>query len=245
MLRVEGGRGGSAFIHDRLAPGSLIRVRGPKNHFRLDEGFVRYLLIAGGIGITPILAMADRLARLGKDYAIHYVGRSRASMAFVGRLERDHGARLRVYSSRDGQRPDLAALVAASDAEIYACGPERLLDALDGLTRERPERLHVEHFSPPRPGAGGDEAAFSAELRDAGLTVQVAPRQTLLQALRAAGIDVPSDCEEGLCGTCEVEVVAGGIDHRDRVLSASERASETRMMACCSRARDGRLVLAL
>ena len=248
VLKDEGGRGGSAHIHAAITAGSTIRIRGPKNHFRLDEGAERYLLFAGGIGITPIVAMADRLKQLGKDYAIHYGGRSRASMAFVARLQRDHGCRLHLYAKLDGQRLDLAAVIAASpeDAQIYACGPERLLTALEGLTADRPARLHLEHFSssgtlldPAR------EAGFEAVLQDTKMSVHVAADQTLLQALRAVGIDVPSDCEEGLCGTCEVGVLGGEIDHRDKVLSAAERAGNARIMTCCSRARAGKLVLAL
>lgn len=247
ILKEEDGRGGSRYIHENIKPGDLIRIRGPKNHFRLDENGERYVLIAGGIGITPIVAMADRLKRLSKDYAIHYCGRSRRTMAFIDRLRRDHGGRLHLYPSDEGCRLDLAALVTGrGDAQIYSCGPERLLHALEELTRDCPDALHVEHFSAT--GTLLDpskETGFDVELTDTELTVQVAPDQTILQALRAVGVDVPSDCEEGLCGTCEVLVVAGEIDHRDKVLTAAERAENRRVMTCCSRARSGKLVLGL
>ncbi|HEV7371768.1 cytochrome P450/oxidoreductase [Arenibaculum sp.] len=249
VLREQAGRGGSAFIHERVAPGAMIRIRGPKNHFRLDEGAASYLLVAGGIGITPIVAMADRLKRLGKDYAIHYAGRSLASMAFVDRLRRDHGDRLHLYPAADGRRLDLAALLREPrpGEQIYACGPERLLAALEALTRDRPEgALRVEHFT----SAGtrldpGQEIGFDVELKDSGLTVRVPPERTVLEALRAVGVDVPSDCEEGLCGTCEVTVIEGEIDHRDKVLTQSERMENRRMMTCCSRARRDKITLAL
>ena len=249
VLRETGGRGGSAHVHDRLGPGDTVRVRGPRNHFRLDEGAARYLLFAGGIGITPIIAMADRLRRLGKDYTLHYAGRSRGSMAFLDRLRRDHGERVRLYPGADGDRLDAAAALAGSPASaaIYACGPGRLLAALEALTRDRPERLHIERFAAPAPAAASDAAAetgYDVELRDSGLTMHVPPGRSLMQALRSAGVDVPSDCGEGLCGTCEVGVVSGEIEHRDAVLSAAERAGQARMMSCCSRGR-GRLVLAL
>ena len=247
ILRDEAGRGGSAFIHRTVTPGAVIRIRGPKNHFRLDEAAKHYVLFAGGIGITPIVTMADRLKQLGKDYAIHYAGRSPGSMAFLDRLRRDHGDRLHLYAKTDGGRLDLQAVIAAapSDAQVYACGPGRLLAALEQAMHGQPGRLHVEHFS----SAGmqlepSEDRAFEVELRDSGLSVPVLAGQTLLQALRATGADVQSDCEEGLCGTCEVAVLAGDVDHRDKVLSSTERAAGGRMMACCSRAR-GKLVLAL
>ena len=206
------------------------------------------MLIAGGIGITPIVAMADRLRQLGKPYALHYAGRSRAGMAFCDRLARDHGGRVRIYPSDEDRRLDVGAVIAAAadDAQIYVCGPERLLAAAERALPQGDRRLHTELFSARArpPGAAGDRP-FQVELRDSGLTLEVGPGQSLLQALRASGIDVPSDCEEGLCGSCEVAVLGGEAEHRDAVLSAGERASQTRMMACCSRARGGKLVLAL
>jgi cytochrome P450/ferredoxin-NADP reductase len=245
VLREPEGRGGSAHIHEAVTTGMTVAVRGPKNHFRLEETESRYLLVAGGIGITPIIAMADRLRALGRDYAIHYAGRSRGRMAFVERLKRDHGDRLSLYTG-DGARMDLPSLIGAAptDTAVYACGPERLLAMLEGLMRERPGRLHVEHFS-----AGVSDhlhnAAFDVDLKDSGLSVHVPADRTLLDALRAAGIDVPSDCEEGLCGTCEVHVLSGDIEHRDKILGQAERAANTRIMSCCSRARGKRLQLAI
>jgi cytochrome P450/ferredoxin-NADP reductase len=248
VLKDDTGRGGSAYIHNTIAAGHTIRIRGPKNHFRLDEKANDFLLIAGGIGITPILAIADRLKHLGKSYSIHYASRSRARMAFLNRLQRDHGDRLTLYISDEGRRLDPAALVAqkASGAQVYACGPDRLLAALTDLMNDQPEQLCVEHFSSE--GSYLDpskETGFDVELQDTELTVRVAADQTLLQALRAVGVDVASDCEEGLCGSCEVHVIEGEIDHRDKVLSSSERAANTRMMSCCSRAKGKKIVLAL
>src|SRR5690606_27714230 len=181
VLREAEGRGGSRFIHDELAPGTLVSVGGPKNHFRLDETKDRYLLVAGGIGITPILAMADRLQELGRDYVLHYCGRARRTMAFLDRLEADHGDRLRLYPAEEGRRLDVAAVVedAGASGTIYACGPARLLDALEALTRDRPDRLRVEHFSSD--GAVLDpekEIGFDVELTDSELTIHVPPTQT-------------------------------------------------------------------
>lgn len=250
ILREDEGRGGSKFIHDTVKPGMEIKMRGPHNLFRLDEDAERYLLVAGGIGITPILAMADRLKALGKSYEIHYAGRSRETMAYLDRAARDHGAVLSVYAKEDGQRMDLPGMVGAlpEGGQVYACGPERMITALEDLTVCLPEgTLRFEHFSSHNSSLDPDkEQAFEVELADSGLTVQVAADQTLLDAIRATGIDVASDCCEGLCGSCEVQVLSGDIDHRDMVLSRSERAENNRMMACCSRARGGgRLKLAL
>jgi cytochrome P450/ferredoxin-NADP reductase len=248
VLRNVSGRGGSDHIHDVLQPGMTVHVRGPRNYFRLDEGRDTAMLIAGGIGITPIIAMADRLKALGRDYTLHYCGRSRSRMAFVSRLERDHGHRVHLYSKEKGQRLDLSELIlnAPSNMPIYACGPTRLLAALTDLLADQPDRLRIEHFSAAgAPLDASHESPFEVELADSGLTVPVAANDTLLHALRAAGIDVPSDCGEGLCGTCEVLVLSGEVDHRDIVLTESERREGRRMMACCSRARRGKLVLAL
>ncbi|MDW5376176.1 cytochrome P450/oxidoreductase [Halomonas sp. HP20-15] len=247
IRRESPGRGGSRHIHDTVKPGTRLRLRGPRNHFRLDESAVSYLLIAGGIGITPIIAMADRLKRLGKDYVIHYCGRSRATMPLLERLARDHGARLQLYPGDEGRRIELSTILAdRGQAQVYACGPERLLDALAASAGDASECIHVEHFSAS--GAAlvpSQEHAFEVVLGDSELNVPVAADQTVLQALRGVGVDVPSDCEEGLCGTCEVAVLDGEVDHRDKVLTAQERAANRRMMTCCSRARGGKLVLGI
>lgn len=244
----DAGRGGSARVHAALMPGATVRVRGPRCHFHLDEGAPAQVLIAGGIGITPILAMADRLAALGRPYAIHYAGRSRGRMAFVERLARDHGAALTLWCGDEGRRMDLAAILAGAPAgaQVCACGPERLLDALARLAPARPDlTLTVEHFTAAPRLDPAHEHAFEVELADSGLTLTVPPDRTLLEVLRIRGIDLPSDCEEGLCGTCEVGVIEGEIDHRDQALSAAEKARGDRMLACCSRAKGARLALRL
>lgn len=249
VLREDEGRGGSKFIHDHVTEGMILRTRGPSNRFRLDEAADSPVLIAAGIGITPVIAMADRLKALGTPYALHYAGRARGEMALLNRAIRDHGDRLHIYSRDESRRLDLAALLSAlaPQQQVYACGPERLLADLTALTADWPDgRLHVEHFS----GTGllldpSKEIAFEVELRDSGRTLQVARDETVLRALHAAGIDVACDCEEGLCGSCEVGVIEGEIDHRDMVLTRTERVENRRMMTCCSRARGGKLTLAL
>ena len=207
------------------------------------------IFVAGGIGITPVSAMARQARALGLAYELHYSGRSRATMAFLDELATLHGDRLHVYAGDEGNRVDLAALLSIPSAstQVYACGPVRLLRALEAHCVDWPaDALHVEHFEstlgtldPTR------EHAFEVELKDSGIVVQVPPDRSLLAALRAVNIDVQSDCEEGLCGSCEVRVLAGEVDHRDVVLTRAERETGTRMMTCCSRACGSRLVLEL
>ena len=249
VLREADGRGGSAWIHDHVRTGDRLRIRGPRNHFRLDETAKSMIFVAGGIGITPISAMALRARALGIDYEIHYSGRSRAGMAFLDALTAQHGERLHVYATDEGRRNDVATLLARprADAKVYACGPVRMLEALDACCEHWPEdSLRIEHFvSAIRTLDPANEHAFEVELRDSGLVIDVAADQTVLAALRAANIDIQSDCEEGLCGSCEARVLAGTVDHRDVVLTRSERETHGRMMTCCSRAAGRRLVLAL
>ena len=250
ILLEADGRGGSRHFHASLREGMELKLRGPHNLFRLDESAQHYVLIAGGIGITPILAMADRLRALGRDYIIHYAGRSRTSMAFLMRLMQDHGERLRTYAKEEGQRLNLQVVVESlpEGGQIYACGPARMISALEDLSSQLPDdAVHVEHFSTAAAGLDPqEESPFEVELADSGLTVSVAADETLLEAIRSVGIDIASDCCEGLCGSCEVAVLEGEVDHRDLVLSRSERAGHSRMMACCSRAaKGGRLKLAL
>lgn len=242
ILREAAGRGGSEALHDGLTVGTELRLRGPSNLFRLDEDAPAYLLIAGGIGITPILAMAERLATLGKPFALHYAGRSRDRMALLARAKA-LGAVLHV--SGDGGRCDLAALVAArpEGAQVYACGPARMVAALEAL--DLPEgTLHVERFEPAPLPADARSDPFRVVLADSGLELDVPADRSLLDVVQAAGIDLACDCREGICGSCEVAVLDGAPEHRDAVLTKAERAEGRRMMACCSRGK-GRLVLGL
>lgn len=259
VLHEPEGRGGSAWVHAHVKPGDRLRIRGPRNHFRLDESLKKAIFIAGGIGITPVSAMARRAKALGMDYELHYSGRSRASMAFVDELVALHGERLHLHAASEGRRNDLQALLAqpVPGAQVYACGPLRMLEALEDACAAWPEgALRVEHFESTLATLDpSKEHAFEVELKDSGLVLTVPPDQTLLSALRAANVDVQSDCEEGLCGSCEVRVLSGKVDHRDVVLTRMEREANTKMMACCSRAcsaqgegqgqGQGRLVLEL
>jgi ferredoxin-NADP reductase len=238
-------RGGSRFMHDQLRVGAAVEVRAIRNNFRLASGSAPALLLAGGIGVTPILAMAEQLAAEGRPAQVVYAARSRHDLAFLGRLG-DAASRLTVHVDDEaGSVLDVAATVSAApdDAHLYCCGPAPMLDAFLASTARRPPHcVHFERFvavAPPLHGGG----AFVVELARSGRSLPVAENESILQALRTAGITAASPCEEGICGTCEVAVLDGTPDHRDGILSAAERQSNGSMMICCSRSVGARLVL--
>lgn len=235
----EDGDGGSAWIHENINKGDVIRLRGPKNFFRLSLDADNYLLIAGGIGITPIIPMAYRLKAAGKPYSLVYCGRDRGRLAYVSELE-SSDLDVSVHISSEGSKVDFDALLRKQEpgTQIYACGPERMLDELEVLANTYQLGLSFELFSSVSSILDPEtEEPFSVELVDTGKTYYVPRDKTLLEVLLENNIDVANDCEEGLCGSCEVIVEHGEIDHRDKVLSASERAGNTRMISCCSRAK--------
>ncbi|NYF96969.1 cytochrome P450/oxidoreductase [Janibacter cremeus] len=254
VLREEESRGGSSWVHDHVREGEILTVRGPRNHFRLPERAQRYVFVAGGIGITPIRAMAAQAAREDVPYEIHYLGRERAGMAFAHELLAEHDDRLSVHCSGEGPRADLLQLMAdnaqdgrAGRVHVYACGPQRMIDDLSAASADWPEESVVfEHFSSTLGELDPEvEHEFTVHLADSDTDLVVPRDRTLLQTLRDAGRQIPSNCQEGLCGTCEVPVLDGEVDHRDVVLTGSERREGDRMMSCCSRAVGDRIVLGL
>jgi len=249
ILKEPQGKGGSAHIHNQVNIGHFAQIVGPKNHFRLDESAAEYILIAGGIGITPIIAMADRLKLLGKKYIIHYAGKSKSSMAMREKLMLNHAGHLNMYSKQDGERLSLHATTrdVSEGQQVYACGPERLLVELETIAADWPENvLHIERFSAQNSALNpDDEHEFNVMLKDSDITVRVKADQTILDALLSVGIDAPHDCKEGICGTCEVAVLDGEIDHRDHVLTIQEKNALDRMMICCSRAKGSDIEIAL
>lgn len=248
VLLDPNSRGGSRFVHDELHEGSTVRVRGPRNHFPLVSS-PRYQFIAGGIGITPILTMIEAAQANGADWQLLYGGRERASMAFVDSLK-GYGERVTVWPQDTHGMLDLASVLSPprEDTLVYCCGPEGLLGAVEEACRPWPAgTLHVERFSAkpldePSPGALG---TFDVECRRSGVTVTVPADRSIYHALEAAGVDVLGSCLEGVCGTCETDVIEGEPDHRDSVLSEAERAKGDMVMICVSRSRSGRLVLDL
>jgi ferredoxin-NADP reductase len=246
VLREPDGRGGSAAVHDRVRPGDRLRVRGPRNHFELVPA-AAYLLIAGGIGLTPLLAMARTLERQGANWQMLYGGRRRASMAYLAELAR-FGDRVTVQPEDENGLLDLDAWLSTPrpDTAVYCCGPEPLLEAVELRCTGWPVgALHIERFH-ARPGAlDGPDEAFEVVLDASGLTVTVDAGQSIVDAVAAVGVDVPTSCREGTCGTCETVVLEGEPDHRDSFLSPSERAANETMLVCCSRSHGPRLVLDL
>jgi ferredoxin-NADP reductase len=247
-VRLEtAGRGGSAEVHGTALVGRELVVAEVRNHFRLDTAD-EYLLIAGGIGITPLVPMARALAARGAEWTSVYCGHGAATMAFRDELTAVGGDRVQFVDTATEPRPDLKAMIGAlgPGGVVYCCGPNSLLDSVTEICEALGVRCETEHFgaaTPPDDAEAGEEVEL--ELRQTGTTVLVDPETTLLEAIRDAGVDIDSDCEEGYCGTCETRVLQGVPDHRDVVLSKAERAAGKTMFPCVSRACGRKLVLDL
>ncbi|MDE8651538.1 PDR/VanB family oxidoreductase [Novosphingobium album (ex Liu et al. 2023)] len=237
-------RGGSQAAHARLVEGAVVRIGAPRNHFPLREDRPRSLLLAGGIGITPLLAMAYRLHALGRAFELRYCTRGQAQTAFADEIAGAGFAAQCHFHYDDGpeaQRLDLDRLLGDhiernERPDLYVCGPRGYIDWVVGTAQRLgwpDEAIHREYF-----GAEADLAgdAFTVEARRSGKTVTVGAGQSIAEALEAAGVAVALSCEEGVCGTCMTRVLAGVPDHRDLYLSAAERASNEAIMICCSRA---------
>ncbi|GAA1089293.1 PDR/VanB family oxidoreductase [Pseudonocardia alni] len=243
VLREPESRGGSAYVHERLAVGDEVVCRGPRNNFALVEA-KEYVFVAGGIGITPILPMIAACAAAGRPWRLFYGGRTESTMAFRAELA-THGDRVVRWPQDTHGLLDLATILGSVPAgtAVYCCGPGVLLDAVEELCPAA--ALHLERFRPKEGALAGANLPFEVELDVSGLTLTVRADQTLAEALEAAGIDLPTSCREGTCGTCETYVLEGEPDHRDSYLSAAEQKSGEVMLPCCSRAKSPRLVLDL
>lgn len=250
VLREPKSRGGSAAVHDRLAAGATLRIGVPRNLFALEEGAARSLLLAGGIGITPILAMAHRLAELGRDFALHYAVRTRARLAFLDEITRSFPAQvvLHVGDEPSSPRLDPDALLGEADeaTHLYCCGPAGLIERVTAAARRHgwPDaRIHVERFA-AAPGIL-EGAPFRVHAKRSGIWLDIRSGTSILDALSEAGIAVPSSCRAGVCATCLTPVLEGTPDHRDLVQTEDEKAGNGRIAVCCSRSRTAELVLDL
>ena len=239
-------RGGSRFMHEAARVGQTFEVGGPRNHFPLNAAATHSVLVAGGIGVTPIWCMAQSLEARGAAFELHYAVRTRADAAFLESLER-MAPRVRLHVDVEaGGVLEMTRVVAEAppDADLYCCGPTPMMDAFTAAAADRPaEQVHLEYFSAPP--TAPIEGGFVVALKKTGRELVVGPGSTILETLRAAGLTVPASCEQGVCGTCETRVLEGTPDHRDLLLTPAEKASGGTMMICCSGSLTPRLVLDL
>jgi ferredoxin-NADP reductase len=239
-------RGGSSYVHERLRVCATVRVEGPVNNFPLVDAD-RYLLLAGGIGITPILAMARRLRAAGAEFELVYCGRSTSVMAYREEVTGWRDDRVTVHADDEHGGPlDLGAVLAGRpDAMVYCCGPEGMIAAVERLAPD-PALVRVERFrASPSARPATEDGAFDVVLAGSGERISIGPDESIMDCLERAGHVVPFSCREGICGTCETKVVEGEPDHRDSVLTPQERAENCSMMICVSRSLGTELVLDL
>jgi len=237
-------RGGSAYMIDQIRVGTVVKIGGPRNNFPLNESAPHSVLIAGGIGVTPMFAMMNRLESLGASWELYFAVRKRSEVAMPDLLAA-YGDKIHLHIDEDaGSFIDLAKIVANAprSSHLYCCGPGPMLESFDAATKSWPYgEAHVEHFSSLAPVAS--EGGFTVELAKSGITIAVGEGETILEAVRAAGVDVPSSCEQGVCGACETRVLSGVPDHRDMILSPQEQEANDTMMICCSGCKSDHLVL--
>jgi len=252
VLRDPATRGGSKAMHELVNEGDVLQISAPKNHFPLAHEAKRSVLLAGGIGITPILCMAERLAIAGAEFEMHYCTRSKERTAFIDRIASSRFASRVQFHFDDGpasQKLDIAALLATPQpgVHVYVCGPKGFMDAVLSTARARawPEpQLHYEFFSAEVVKSASD-ASFQVKLASSGRIVVVPPDKTVVQALAEAGVEVATSCEQGVCGTCLTRVLEGEPDHKDLYLTPEEQAANDQFTPCCSRSKSAMLVLDL
>ena len=249
VLLDPNGRGGSKHVHHVLHEGSRIQVRGPRNHFPFQRA-ERYQFIAGGIGITPMLPMIEAAIADGADWHLMYGGRQRSTMAFVDELSK-YGEQVDIWPLDERGLPDLLSVLGSprDDTLVYCCGPEGLLSAVETACLSWPKSaLHVERFAARPDAQTPSEGAldnFQVVCQRSGITVDVGPGESILEAIKAKGVSMLASCMEGICGTCETAVLEGSPDHRDSVLDDDEKAENDCMMICVPRSLSEKLVLDL
>jgi vanillate O-demethylase ferredoxin subunit len=254
VLRDAASRGGSQAMHDAVQEGQLLQISAPKNHFPLstDASATRSLLLAGGIGVTPLLSMAEQLSASGADFEMHYCTRAAERTAFVQRIAASPFASSVHYHYDDGatvQKLDLQVLLSEPQAgvHLYVCGPRGFMDAVLSTARAQgwaESQLHYEFFSAEVVHSDSD-ASFDVQIASSGKVIRVAKDQSVTQALAAAGVEILTSCEQGVCGTCLTRVLSGTPDHKDSYLTPEEQAANDQFLPCCSRAKSPLLVLDL
>jgi vanillate O-demethylase ferredoxin subunit len=251
VLRDAKSRGGSVGMHDAVKEGDVIAISEPRNHFPLVHA-VKTILFAGGIGITPLLCMAHRLAHVGADFELHYSTRSANKTAFAAEIAASPFASRVHFHFDDGaedQKLQLGPLLANVDAQthLYVCGPAGFIQFVTDWARGSgwPQaQVHVEFFAAPEQDTSGDKP-FDVKVASTGQVIPVAADQTVVKALAAAGVEVLTSCEQGVCGTCITRVLEGECDHRDMYFTDEEKAKNDQFTPCCSRAKSAILVLDL
>ena len=252
VLRDPASRGGSSTVHDGVQEGQTLQISTPKNHFPLASDAKHSLLLAGGIGVTPLLCMAERLANMGANFQMHYCTRSEERTAFMQRIRQSSFARQVHFHHDDGaamQKLDMAALLETPQPglHIYVCGPKGFMDAALTLARAAgwpAEQLHYEFFG-AEVAKSDTDASFAVKLASSGRIVLVPHDMTVAQALAKAGVEVQTSCEQGVCGTCLTRVLEGEPDHKDAYLTPEEQAANDQFTPCCSRSKTPVLVLDL
>lgn len=250
VLRDRASRGGSSAIHERIREGDKLRISSPKNHFALEHGATHSLLLAGGIGITPVLCMAERLARIGAGFSMHYCTRSPERTAFRERINRAPFAdRVRFHfdTGAPAQKLDLPAVLYACPpgTHLYVCGPKGFIDFVLAGARAAgwsEDHLHLEYFA-AAPQEGRSSEAFEVQIASTGQRITIPEGRPVTEVLAAHGIEIPISCEQGICGTCITRVLDGEPDHRDMYFTDAEKARNDQFTPCCSRAKSNLLVL--
>ncbi|MDP3833310.1 MAG: PDR/VanB family oxidoreductase [Hydrogenophaga sp.] len=249
VLKDRASRGGSRCVHEQLRVGMRITIGAPRNNFPLHEDATHSVLVAGGIGVTPVLCMARRLKDIGRSFEFLYFARSRKSAAFIDEIEALGVPVTWHFDDEQGGPPDLTALLGrrapTASEHFYACGPAVMLDNFEKTCAALGHtNAHIERFTAVEVAASVDaKQAFTVELRRSGKTFEVTPDTTLHARLIEIKADVPWSCEEGICGSCETKVLEGVPDHRDMVLTDAEHAANKSMMVCVSGCKSARLVL--
>ena len=239
-------RGGSTFIHDGLKVGQLLKISPPRNNFPLNLNANHTVFIAGGIGITPIFCMLQSLQKLGKSWELHYSTRSRIDAPFLEELKKMGSVSFHFDQESPGKFLDLNSIVTSApcDSHFYCCGPLPMLAAYESATVSLPpDRVHVEYFTSKH--GRSTEGGYSVEITSSGKIFEIPRGKTILSILRDEGFVVPSSCEQGVCGACETRLISGEADHRDAILTQSERDANESIMICCSGSKSERLVLDL
>lgn len=243
VLREPTSRGGSAWLHDRVQIGQELTISVPRNQFELHGRGTPAILMAGGIGITPMISMAEELFAEGTDFRLHYACRSKDRAAFAEQLlGAPFAENVQLYFDDEPDRGvlDLEAIFrrTCADAHVYVCGPAGFIAAVQSAAQRAaltPERVHQEHFQPVAPVAGSEDRPFTVELAKSGRLYRIEVGQSIVDVLMEDGLEVPVSCEIGVCGTCVTEVLAGIPDHRDSCIPDHVKSQNNKMAICCSR----------